>query len=574
MRVFCAAPRAVRIATLCALGCGAPLAAGAQAVAGFGADALVLPRGAVRVRFVPTWTEFDSRYGLAGARGGRGRTEPLAAEWNRDTIGPAEIEALGPLQTSLRALTGISGFGVTLGRSVVRQSATIQETPIVAEAGITGWLLVRAVVPIVRSRSELSFNLNPAGREGNVGPNPALGTSGDAARDRNTQLVTQLLGAAAALESAAGFPSGGCGTQTTAECTLVNDTRAMASGIALVYGTRTLAALPSSVDTTGSAFVPAVGTIGQTAIGTRIEELKARYPAPLGGQIQVAAPFGATTILGAAAMQPFLTDPAFGYALAPIQSVSRTGIGDVEVGAELQWLNTLRGDRRFRPPGGLRYRGSLSAGARLGTGAPPSPDDPFDLGTGDGQTDVMVGSQNDFVFGSRFWVSVVGRYTVQLADRRVMRIAPRTQPFAPLYTRHEVDRDLGDFLEIEVTPRFVLGDYFSVGAQYYFRRKAEDRYSGTFDATSLTGQPVTLDASVLDAATEQEEHRVAAGVSFSTLAALRRGRSGLPIDVTLRHEQSVAGSGGRTPRLRRELLEVRVYAQLFGRGRRAATEPR
>ncbi|HEU4563364.1 MAG TPA: hypothetical protein VFS05_01900 [Gemmatimonadaceae bacterium] len=554
------------VCALCTLGGMAPPTARAQAVAGLGEDALALPRGVVRVRFVPTWTEFDTRYGLAG-------TEPLAADWDRDSIGPSVIESLAPLQTALRALTGLPGFGVTLGRSVVRQSASIQETPIIAEVGVASWLLVRAVVPIVRTRSEVSFDLNPAAREGNIGPNPAFGASAVAARTQNSQLVSQLLAAAAALEASAGFPGGGCGSQTTPQCALVNDTRAMATGIAVVYGTTTLATLPPGADTTGAVFVPATGTAGQAAIGARIAELKARYPSAIGDQIQIAAPFGATTILGADAAQVVFTDTAFGYALSPVQSVSRTGIGDVEVGAKLVWLNTLAGDRRFHPPRALRYRGSISAGARLPTGTAPSPDVPFDLGTGDGQTDVMASSENDFIVGKRFWMSVAARYTVQLPDRRVMRVTPFTQPIAPLYTRHEVSRDLGDYLELEVTPRIILGDYFSAGAQYYFRRKGEDRYTGTFEAARITGEPVTLDAAVLDAGTRQEEHRVAAGIAFSTLAAKARGRSGLPAEVSFRHEESVSGSGGRTPKIRRDVLEVRVYAQLFGGAPRAAAAP-
>src|SRR5690606_4920899 len=120
-------------------------------------------------------------------------------------------------------------------------------------------------------------------------------------------------------------------------------------------------------------------------------------------------------------------------------------------------------------PRGMHLRLALVGGARLATGSPPDADRPFDPGTGDGQTDLIGAAHLDLVFGGRFWATVTGRYVQQMEDRLTMRVAPRTTVLAPLASRYEIDRDLGDVVELEVAPRLVLGRYVSIGARYAYR---------------------------------------------------------------------------------------------------------
>ena len=81
----------------------------------------------------------------------------------------------------------------------------------------------------------------------------------------------------------------------------------------------------------------------------------------------------------------------------------------------------------------------------------------------------------------------------------------------------------------------------------------------------LGGTAVKLNATLLDANTEEHEHRFGAGARFSTLAAYERGAARLPLEVSFAHYQSVAGSGGATPRLSVDQVRVTVYRRLFGR---------
>ena len=161
--------------------------------------------------------------------------------------------------------------------------------------------------------------------------------------------------------------------------------------------------------------------------------------------------------------------------------------------------------------------------------------------------------------GSGVALGFGGRYVVQLADREIVRITGPHQPFAAYWRRHEVERDLGDVVDVQVTPRIAVGSFFSVMAQYRARRKAEDRHTGRFNVTDDFGEPVTLDASILDEETEQREDRVSIGLGYSTLTSVARRRARVPLEIFLQYGESIRGSGGKTPKVSVGVMQVRVY---------------
>jgi hypothetical protein len=235
------------------------------------------------------------------------------------------------------------------------------------------------------------------------------------------------------------------------------------------------------------------------------------------------------------------------------------------VGAKVLLLDTFGGAARARAHRqGFGMRVALGGLARLGTAQLERPDDIFDIGTGDAQPDLEGNGAIDLVLGRRFWGSVVGRYGVQLADEQSFRIPDVARnPFILKYREQTVSRDLGDYIEIEASPRFVYNDYLSFSANWLYRRKGEDKYSGTFTTDDPAGQPVTLDASVLGAGTDQTEQRVGGGASFSTLRAYDRGRSRLPLEIQLSHWQSISGTG-YAPKQFTTQVQVRYYTRIFG----------
>ena len=509
----------------------------------FGEDALVLSRGMVRLGFAPTWTRFDQRYRADG------EAESLVTDLDTDSLGVSHLSILAPLQNNLQSLTGSPDVRVSLGRTRVDQDAAIFSVPLSAEIGLGARLSLGIVVPLVRTRAGLVFSLNQRLNEGNVGINPALDS--DEAAQQNATLLNQFANAITALEALIDEcadpdnPDPRCPQARTPEAReLANAASAFAGGLGNIYSEET------------SPFVPLANSRLDSLIRTRIGGFAQSFSDFNINDLTSTGPRGAT-IAGLSDMDRILTDPAFGLRAQPLATRTTSSIGDIEVGAMLQLLNTVKRDSLKRYGSGVRA--AIGATFRLGTGRADDPDDFVDIPSGDGQHDVELRTQWDLALGSRFALGLGGRYTVQLPDREVVRIAPPHQPFPAYWRRQEVDRDLGDVVDVQVTPRFALGSFFSLMAQYRARRKAEDRHTGRFDVTDDLGEPVTLEASMLDAETEQREDRVSIGLGYSTVTSVARARSRVPIEIFLQYGESIRGSGGKTPKVSVGVMQVRAW---------------
>jgi hypothetical protein len=161
-----------------------------------------------------------------------------------------------------------------------------------------------------------------------------------------------------------------------------------------------------------------------------------------------------------------------------------------------------------------------------------------------------------------------------MSDEKQFRIPDVARnPFVAQYREQTVNRDLGDYIELEAAPRFVYNDYFSLSGHWLYRRKGEDKYTGTFTVMDLDSNSVTLDAAILGAGTDATEQRIGGGISFSTLRAFDRGRASIPLDVQLLHSQSISGSG-YTPKRFTTQIQLRYYTRLFGAPLRASRPAR
>lgn len=264
--------------------------------------------------------------------------------------------------------------------------------------------------------------------------------------------------------------------------------------------------------------------------------------------------------VGTKVIATYFPDTASAIHADSVRTFNHSAIGDAEASLKLVWLRTLNDRERFHPRG-VHVRSAITGLVRLGTGQLQKPTDQFGIGTGDAQTDLEVGSQWDFIFGRHFWTSLTGRYGKQLSDTRVIRVAPREDPFSPVAGPVNAMRQLGDYYQIEATPRLSLGDYFSIGAQYQYYHKAQDSFTGTNDiATDST--PIHLDASSLDAGSDITAQRVGVGVVFSSVAAKAAARTHYAFEVTLQHFRTVDISGNR-PKDYETLVGVRFYVPLW-----------
>ena len=527
----------------------------AQRVLGTGEDATVLPRGGVRLSVQGAWTTYNELYGPGG------KLEALGAPLTSDSLGATQLEFLRPVQTSLRELAQLPTANVSIGPARTDLSARIARSSFTIDIGLTSRLMFTGRLPYEHTMTEAVMDVNPRGLSdprANIGLNPALAPGGQAA-PQNRGVVDSLLRAANELTTRLGA----CGSNPgDAVCTarpqveaLVQTAREVAAGIATTYGT--------GADTArGTAFVPLTGSTLQTAIAGRVTALNASFKAYIPTLATWGLPVAAPAPISAGQANSLLST-ALG--IAPIGLVERSHIGDIELGAKLLLIDTFGGPAGARSAGRRAgFRLAVGGLARLGTGQVDRPDELVDVGTGDGQTDIEANGAADFVFGRRFWASVVGRYGRQLEDEKLMRIpdVPRN-PFQAAYREQTVGRDLGDYFEIEATPRFVYNDYLAASLQWSYRKKGEDKYTGTFTVESPLDEQVTLDASILGVGTEQTEQRIGGGVSYSTLRAFDRRRSRLPLELQLFHYQTVSGSG-YVPKRFSTQVQLRYYTRLFG----------
>jgi hypothetical protein len=250
------------------------------------------------------------------------------------------------------------------------------------------------------------------------------------------------------------------------------------------------------------------------------------------------------------------------FLLDTLLDKSHNGWGNIEAFGKFVWLGEPGQQERLKPRKGVHIRSAIVGGAMLGTGVPSDPTDPFSIGTSDRSRAIVARSATDVTVGSHFFSSIVARYEKPFTDNVLVAVHPSGNPFANDAVAFVAQRKLGNSYEIEATPRYQLGRYFAVGLQYRYHHGAQDSYTGTTTGF-VNGQPVTLDASTLDAGTELTEHRVGFGVVYSAVDAYTRNRSRIPVEVTFEHYNVVKVSGDR-PKDSETLISVRIFRRLWG----------
>jgi hypothetical protein len=535
----------------------------AQRVLGVGDDALVLPRGVFRFRTVGQWTWFNERYGMNTPGRPNGALEPLGIDFTLDTIGVRQFPNLASLQAGLQSLTGNPTWGATLGNTVVNLRDHVAAFPFVFEAGLSKKFSIGIQVPYVHTQTSAFFNVNTGATNGNLGFNPALAVA--AAAGQNTTMFTQFTAAANTLEGSlaacqanpAASPQ--CpallANQANAQ-SLIANSRAFAGGVNQIYST--------------SPFIPIVGTDAQLAIEARVAAFRTLYNQF--GVTNIAAtttgPFAAQTRLSLRDAQRILTESPFGISAAPLESVQRSHLGDIDLGGKFSLFDTFAGSTEARmSPKGFNFRTAIGGMFRIPSGQIESPDNFIDLGTGRGAKAIEGRWFTDILLGSHFWESFVLRYNRPFADDQTMRIIDLpNEELAPLYREQSVHRKLGNAFEFETAPRIVINDFLALSGWYMYRHKQQDDYSGTFTIpAAVTGfADITLDASTLDLETEQTEHRFGGGLSFSNLYSFEQGKAKVPFEVTYLHWQTTKGAGGNQPKFFTDQIQFRLYARLFG----------
>lgn len=539
-----------------------PIDAHAQRVLSSLDDGTVVPRGSVRVGIGVQFSRADKRYASGRAGGAaRGELESLGGDFLLDSLGPGAGPVLRALTPALRSLSGQTALSLSLGTLGIGINRDVRTIPFTLEAGLTSRVTLGVLLPYVLVRNDVA--VLPGGG-GNVGLNPAA--SLQAARTRNGSVIAQLTSSAsrlrAQLAACEADPSGtGCGVLNAnrqAALSFLTQVDAAAADIANVYGTGTAA---------GARFVPIVSSALEQSIFARLSAFNQVYQSllslPADTLLVTARPVGATR-LTLNDVGTVLSDSSVGIAAGALGSSEHGHIGDIEVGGKVLLFDGFAGltSRRLARNTGVKLRLAVGGVYRFATGTTAPPSEFTDIGTGDGTADIEGRAYFDLLLGNHYWQSIVVRYGVSARDTVTMRIPDPAAPLFPAAFREQVvDRKPGKYYEAEWNPRLVLNDFFAIAGQYRFRHKDVDVFSGTFNVTDPSGNPLTLDAATLGPFSASDEHRVGVALSYSTVAAYAR-RSGAPLELTLLLTRVVRGAG--VPAVSSAAMTVRWYSKIFG----------
>lgn len=464
-------------------------------------------RGALRITFDPRTMTWEEEF-TAGGR------QPLGAAFAGDSITQWR-PAVALAEENIQAATGLAGYVARLGGSLLAVRAERRVMPIAFEYGITHRLSLGVTVPIVRVAVRERFRARPEGS--NLGA--LTDTAGYAAFFSNlSTALTQLNDSITA--GAYGCPgSAGC---LRAQALLAQG-QTLASGLAnAVHGNPDTAALflPTAGSEAGRTLTTIVRVLGRALADTfhisAFSRDTFRLPA-------VPVPGDAAATL--------LDDSLSALGLAPFANTARRlrfFAGDVEVTA------------KYRVFTGDTHAAAVALLVRLPTGHQDSPNDPFDLATGDHQTDIEGRFTGELTVLHRLWLNLSVRAARQLPGQRERRIGPVDQPFLPATTFARLRWDPGDYAAVDAAPLFRFSRLFAAGITFGYYTQGRDRYGflSPQDSTDVAGRVGgAVSAAVLEPGTGIRQARVGLAATFS----------GPRLEGGFSVERTISGAGGPVP---------------------------
>jgi len=486
---------------------GASLAA--QAV-----DRTDTPRhGAVRLTFDPTTMTWERNFTPAGRQG-------IGAAFTVDSPA-ATLPSLALMQRDTRTLTGLAGYLASLGHDLLAIRAERRIMPIGLEYGITDRLSLGITVPIVRVQVRAGYTLHPPGANVGLGPRTSADSAHYAAFFSAFDAALAQLGKNIA-DTVYGLCPTSPGCQQAQAAYSRDSTVRQMLGL-IVFG----------VADTAGRYLP----IASSDAGRQISSLITGLQQALADTFHVSSfannsfllpETGTADPADIAALYQARTDS---LSLAPFGNTPRRlrfFTGDVEVQAKMRLLTS--------------NDAALAAAlvVRLPTGHQESPNDPFDISTGDHQTDLEGRLTGEVTLLNRIWLNAAVRAARQLPGPRDRRVGPADDPFLPPTTLAHLRWDPGDFVALDVAPMFRFSSRFAVGLTASYYAQGQDHY-GFFspqDSTAFAtqiGGPANV--SVLDAGTAIRQTRL----GFALTYAGPRLEGGFSV------QQTVSGAGGLVP---------------------------
>lgn len=522
-------------------------------------DAQPIPQGMLRFRITNGWTRFDERFA------GNGMLRSLGDELSTDSLGPRQLPRLTPVEQALQTLTNDPNTRLTLGRLDVKSDARIVTTPIALEYGVTRRLSVGVVVPIVQTRRTVVATVNQdSTKRANVGylqgtnERSIAATTNLAVANAYTSAATQL---AALIASCQTNPSGAGCAAVNANAADAAAARAAAQQFADAVrgGLGTDAATALVAPRAGSPLAAAIEQ-QRVALNRRLQQFLGSGAGAQSSPYFTAFDFSYIGLQGREGVPGLLGGP-LGGGLDSLATADRLRLGDVEIGARYLLFDRFQYDS-LPPSGRIQSRLSIGGSVRFATSATDSASNLADIPTGTG-AGAEVRSALDVISG-RFGGTVAARYSKQFArTQRAALVGDPNAPFPyPLFG--DVSRKAGDVLALDLTPRYLLAEWFALDAHYGFERTGATTISVVNPADLVPICPTCALPAVSTGQPALVAQRVGFGARYSTVDSYLRGRARYPVEVSFTHLETITGSAG-VPKAFTDLIQLRLYYPLLGR---------
>ena len=198
-------------------------------------------------------------------------------------------------------------------------------------------------------------------------------------------------------------------------------------------------------------------------------------------------------------------------------------IGDIEVGAKYQFFKNAN------------WRFACAGGVRLPNGTVDDVDNLADLGSGDGQTDILLRLYADYIGIENLLLNATIYYEIQLPDEEELRVLLDVN--RPLTRDKEnVDRNLGDIFELQLTANYSFTNEISGGLTYIYSTKAKDHVSGNkgFAYSSIEDE------------TDATSHMILVTMGYSFVQKFIDKKFPIPIYANVTYRNRFAGTNNVT----------------------------
>lgn len=177
-----------------------------------------------------------------------------------------------------------------------------------------------------------------------------------------------------------------------------------------------------------------------------------------------------------------------------------------------------------------KWQLAFTGGVRFPTGTLDDPDNLGDIALGNGAYALLFQSQNDFIGIKNLLLDLTFRYDLVLPHSVRLRVPDSVhQPLTP--NEENVDRNIGDRIEMEMTGIYNFFDGFSFSLLYKYGYKFKDHVSGNrgFSYVSLEDE------------TNYQEHVGIASLWYSTIPLYSAKKFPIPMMAILSYRDRFAG---------------------------------